>query len=57
MLLVGLHVLERVGRRDLAVLDRNLSEPGRHAVGPPPFGQVLPAVMHLDHLEFVVVVA
>src|SRR6266446_5508440 len=56
MLLVGLHVLEGIVRRDLALLDRNFSERNRLAVGALPFGQILEALEHLALLELIIVV-
>lgn len=53
MLLVWLHVVEGVGRREFAVHGRQYAERRRHAVRPTPFGQALIAVEDLARLEFV----
>jgi hypothetical protein len=51
MFLVRLHVVERIGRRRLGVLDRQLAERRGRPIGPAPVRQRLAPVVNLDNIE------
>src|ERR1700738_1843061 len=50
LLLIGLHVVESIGRRHFSVVERQRAERRWHVVGPPPIGKPCIAIEGLARL-------
>ena len=50
-LLIGLHVLQRIWRRQLIVLDRKQVQERAAAIGPPPLGKLDVTISHFAGFE------